>query len=61
MITLQFDGLPVQRKCFPSIRHEDGEMIHVKDCVLVCSGRKDKDIPYVAKVTNFWEDPATSK
>jgi len=28
----------------------------VKDCVLVCSGVKEKDIPYVAKVTNFWEE-----
>ena len=61
LFLFQFDGHPVERKCFPAIRHEDGEIIHVKDSVLVCSGRKEKDIPYVAKVTNFWEDPMSSE
>jgi hypothetical protein len=52
----QFDGQIVQRRCYNAIRHDDGDVIQVKDCVLVCSGQKEKDIPYIAKVSNFWQD-----
>ncbi|KAL4238928.1 Bromo adjacent y [Mactra antiquata] len=60
-ITNIFDGQSVQRRCYNGIIHEDGDTIQVKDCVLVCSGRKEKDIPYVAKVSNFWEDPSNGE
>ncbi|XP_052768350.1 serine-rich adhesin for platelets-like isoform X2 [Mya arenaria] len=56
-----FDGQPVQRKCYQGIVHEDGDSVQVKDCVLVCAGRKDRDLPYVAKVTNLWEEPTTGE
>ena len=53
------DAPPTKRKCYRAIRHEDGDVIQVRDCVLVRSGPRKKDIPYVAKVGDFWEDPET--
>ena len=47
----------LERECYPEIRHVDGDVIYVRDCVLLRSGPKDTDIPYVAKVTAFWEHP----
>ena len=45
------------RKCYKAIKHDDGDIIQIKDCILVCSGARSRDMPYVAKVTNFWEEP----
>ena len=46
------------RKFYKAIKHDDGDIIETRDCILVCSGSK-KDNPYVAKVTSFWEEPNT--
>jgi hypothetical protein len=51
------DSSPVMRMCYPAVRHADGDIICVRDCVLVKSGMRKKDIPYVAKIDKFWEDP----
>ncbi|XP_060069029.1 uncharacterized protein LOC132549125 [Ylistrum balloti] len=50
-------GMSVETNCYQAIRHVDGDVIKVRECVLLCSGPKKTDIPYVAKVTNFWEHP----
>ncbi|KAK3093952.1 hypothetical protein FSP39_022218 [Pinctada imbricata] len=50
-------GYNIERECYPEIRHIDGDIIQVRDCVLLRSGPKETDIPYVAKVTAFWEHP----
>jgi hypothetical protein len=41
------------------MRHEEGdEEVKVKDCViLLASGTRKKDLPYVAKVNSLWENP----
>ncbi|KAJ8308968.1 hypothetical protein KUTeg_013842 [Tegillarca granosa] len=54
-------GSMVERSCYPCIRHIDGDVIHVRDCVLLRSGPRKSDIPYVAKVKAFWEDPISKE
>lgn len=44
------------RKCFEGV-HRDGELIRVRDTVLLKSGPRKKSLPYVAKVSALWEDP----
>ena len=34
-------------------------MINVRDCVLVKSGPRQKDIPYIAKVADLWKKDDT--
>ncbi|XP_059505277.1 bromo adjacent homology domain-containing 1 protein isoform X5 [Stegostoma tigrinum] len=46
------------RKCYPAVER-DGEVIKVRDTVLLKSGPRKKSIPYVAKVSALWEDPAS--
>ena len=41
----------MERICYPSMRHEEGdEEVSVKDCILLASGNRKKDLPYIAKV-----------
>ncbi|MEQ2162674.1 Bromo adjacent y domain-containing 1 protein, partial [Goodea atripinnis] len=47
---------PVLRKCFEGIRR-DGDVIRVRDTVLLKSGPRKKSLPYVAKVSALWEEP----
>lgn len=46
----------VLRKCFEGVQR-DGEVIWVRDTVLLRSGPRKKSLPYVAKISAFWEDP----
>ena len=40
------------------MRHEEGdEEVSVKDCILLASGNRKKDLPYIAKVNSLWENP----
>ena len=57
LISFQMDSPPVVHMCYPAIRHIDGDVIRARDCVLVKSGMRKKDIPYVAKIDKFWQDP----
>ena len=52
---LQTDLQPVERTCYSAVRHVDGDVIQVRDCVLVKSGAKRTDIPFVAKIAALWE------
>ena len=58
-VNLQVEGPPVPMTCYPAIRHDDGDLIRVRDCVLVKSGPRKSDIPYVAKIGALFEDPDT--
>ncbi|XP_013789919.2 uncharacterized protein LOC106473788, partial [Limulus polyphemus] len=44
-------------KCFPAMRHVEGDVIRVRDCVLLKSGPKKTDLPFVAKIVALWENP----
>ncbi|PRD29486.1 UNVERIFIED_CONTAM: Bahd1 [Trichonephila clavipes] len=57
LIALTNDSTPCPRLCYPSVEHKEGDVIKEKDCVLLRSGPKDTDLPYVAKVSAFWENP----
>ena len=52
---------PVDRLCYPAIRHDDGDIIRVRDCVLIKSGSRKKDIPFIAKISSFWEHSVSGK
>ena len=45
------------RKCYPAIRHNEGDIIQVRDCVLLRSGPRKTDLPFVAKIAALWESP----
>ena len=45
----------VERLCYPAIKHDDGDIIRERDCVLVKSGPRKRDIPYVAKIAALWQ------
>lgn len=48
------------RKCFEGIQR-DGELIRVRDAVLLKSGPRKKSLPYVAKISALWEEPESGK
>lgn len=47
---------PVPRTCFEAVQR-DGDVVEVRDTVLLKSGPRKKCLPYVAKVSALWEDP----
>ncbi|XP_051873133.1 bromo adjacent homology domain-containing 1 protein [Pristis pectinata] len=51
---------PLIRKCYPAVER-DGEVVKVRDTVLLKSGPRKKSIPYVAKVSALWEDPTSGE
>ncbi len=48
------------RRCYEGVQR-DGEVIRVRDTVLLRSGPRKKSLPYVAKISAFWEDPESGK
>ena len=44
------------RKCYPAMRHTEGDVVRTRDCILLKSGPKAKDLPFVAKVSALWEN-----
>lgn len=48
------------RQCYEGVER-DGEVIRVRDTVLLRSGPRKKSLPYVAKISALWEDPKTGK
>lgn len=51
---------PVLRTCFEGVQR-DGDVIRVRDTVLLKSGPRKKSLPYVAKVSALWEDPESGE
>ncbi|TKS75933.1 Bromo adjacent -like proteiny domain-containing 1 protein [Collichthys lucidus] len=56
-------GMPTEREvfiaCYEGVER-DGEVIRVRDTVLLRSGPRKKSLPYVAKISALWEDPKTA-
>lgn len=50
----------VLRKCFEGVQR-DGELIQVRDTVLLKSGPRKKSLPYVAKISALWEEPESGR
>uniref|UniRef100_A0A672RH14 Uncharacterized LOC107563382 n=1 Tax=Sinocyclocheilus grahami TaxID=75366 RepID=A0A672RH14_SINGR len=48
------------RRCYEGVQR-DGEVIRVRETVLLRSGPRKKSLPYVAKVSAFWEDPESGE
>ncbi|XP_061785379.1 bromo adjacent homology domain-containing 1 protein [Nerophis lumbriciformis] len=48
------------RLCYEGVERE-GEVIRVRDTVLLRSGPRKKSLPYVAKISALWEDPKTGE
>ncbi|KAJ3606617.1 hypothetical protein NHX12_026138 [Muraenolepis orangiensis] len=49
-----------RRRCYEGVQR-DGEVIHVRDTVLLRAGPRRKTLPYVAKISALWEDPKTGE
>ncbi|XP_044750008.1 proteoglycan 4 isoform X2 [Coccinella septempunctata] len=56
-VFLNSDETTVIRKCYPSMRHHSGDLIEVKDCVLLKAGARRNELPFVAKIAALWENP----
>ncbi|KTF75532.1 hypothetical protein cypCar_00039724 [Cyprinus carpio] len=54
------DDETVLRQCYEGVER-DGEVIRVRDTVLLRSGPRKKSLPYVAKISALWEDPGTGE
>lgn len=59
VIYLRDDEPPRRLICYPAIKHIEGDVIQVRDSVLLRSGAKTTDLPYIAKVCAFWADAET--
>ncbi|CAD5119878.1 DgyrCDS8463 [Dimorphilus gyrociliatus] len=46
----------VKRKCYVAIQHKDGDIVRIRDCVLVKANRRKASAPFIAKVAALWED-----
>lgn len=55
---VQNEPEPAVRKSYQAVER-DGEIIRVRDTVLLKSGPRKKSMPYVAKISALWEDPKT--
>lgn len=59
VIYIRDDEPPRRLICYPAIKHVEGDVIQVRDSVLLRSGARKTDLPYIAKVCAFWEDAET--
>lgn len=60
MCVSQGEDETAPRQCYEGVER-DGEVIHIRDTVLLRSGPRKKSLPYVAKISALWEDPKTGK
>ena len=56
LVHLKNNEVPVMRKCYPAIKHTEGVVVRMRDCILLNSGSNSKDLPFVAKVSALWEN-----
>lgn len=56
-VFLNSDEPVVLRKCYPAMRHKEGDKIIPRDCVLLKAGPRKNDLPFVAKIASLWENP----
>ncbi|XP_024937296.1 uncharacterized protein LOC107264252 isoform X1 [Cephus cinctus] len=45
------------RRCYTIMKHESGDVLRPRDCVLLKSGPRKADLPFVAKIAALWENP----
>ncbi|XP_076757643.1 uncharacterized protein LOC143427412 isoform X2 [Xylocopa sonorina] len=45
------------RRCYASMKHQSGDVLRPRDCVLLKSGPRKADLPFVAKIAALWENP----
>ncbi|XP_034941969.1 LOW QUALITY PROTEIN: uncharacterized protein Hers [Chelonus insularis] len=45
------------RRCYSSMKHISGDVLRPRDCVLLKSGPRKADLPFVAKIAALWENP----
>ena len=58
----QNDDSPIFRVCYDSMRHEqEGDVVKPRDCIVLASGHRKRDLPFIAKVTSLWENPEDGK
>ncbi|XP_016996926.2 AF4/FMR2 family member lilli isoform X3 [Drosophila takahashii] len=55
-VFLNSDDPLVLRTCYPAMRHVEGDIIRIRDCVLL-KANEDNELPYVAKVAHLWQNP----
>ncbi|CAH1128704.1 unnamed protein product [Ceutorhynchus assimilis] len=55
-VFINSDETTLVRKCYPSMRHREGDLIRPGDCVLLKAGPRKNDLPYVAKIAALWEN-----
>ncbi|KAE8750411.1 hypothetical protein FOCC_FOCC002970 [Frankliniella occidentalis] len=56
-VFLNCDDPPVLRKCYPAMQHDEGDNITLGDTILLKSGTRKIDLPFVARVIHLWENP----
>nr|XP_006815501.1 PREDICTED: bromo adjacent homology domain-containing 1 protein-like [Saccoglossus kowalevskii] len=56
-VFLQNDAPSVVRNCYSAMKRKGGDIINVLDCILLKSGPRKIDLPYIAKVAAIWDDP----
>ncbi|XP_040581568.1 uncharacterized protein Hers [Lepeophtheirus salmonis] len=56
-VHLNNEDPPTLRICYSSMKHTEGDFVKVRDCILLASGNRKKDLPFIAKVTALWEHP----
>ncbi|XP_047006836.1 bromo adjacent homology domain-containing 1 protein isoform X3 [Ictalurus punctatus] len=54
------EDMTALRQCYEGVER-DGEVIRVRDTVLLRSGPRKKSLPYVAKISALWDDPKTGE
>lgn len=59
-VILQGEVETAVRQCYEGVER-DGELIRVRDTVLLRSGPRKKSLPYVAKISALWDDPKTGE
>ncbi|GFX98992.1 bromo adjacent homology domain-containing 1 protein [Trichonephila clavipes] len=59
--SIKNDNPPCVRRCYPSMKHVQGDVICERDCVYLRSSIKRTNMPFVAKVTALWENPANGE
>ena len=59
IVYFQNDEPALVKTCYNQIKHKEGDVVKMGDCVLIKSGPKKTDLPYVAKVATLWEDDET--
>ena len=57
----QNEDPPINRICYASMKHVEGDVVKPRDCIVLASGHRKRDLPFIAKVTSLWENPEDGK